>query len=221
MNKSIAIDGPSGAGKSSVAVEAARRLGGHYLDTGAMYRAMGLYMLEQGANLEDTAQMDALSENATVDVIYDADGNQLTFLNGEDVTDRLRTPEVSMAASAVSKGAAVRQKLVRRQKELANEMFLVCDGRDIGTCVITDAALKVYLNATPEERARRRFNEMEDKSMGFEAVLKDINQRDYNDTHRAISPLRKAEDAVEIDTTHLSLEQVVGEVMRLYLERVQ
>ncbi len=220
-NRSIAIDGPCGAGKSTVAVEAAKRLGGNYLDTGAMYRAMGVYMLDNGIDVSDASLVSANAENAHVDVKYDEAGVQHTCLNGEDVTDRLRAPEVSMAASKVSSVAKVRELLVKRQKELAREMFLVCDGRDIGTCVITDAALKIYLTATAEERARRRFNEMEDKSMGFEAVLNDINQRDYNDMHREISPLMKAEDAIELDTTHMSFEQVVEEVMRLYRERVQ
>ena len=219
-NKSIAIDGPCGAGKSTVASEAARLLGGHYLDTGAMYRAVGLYMLEKGVDINDTKAVDENAAGAHVDVKYTADNEQRTFLNGTDVTSRLRTSEVSMAASLVSKSAMVRTMLVRRQKELAGEMFLVCDGRDIGTCVITDAALKIYLTATAEERARRRFNQMEDKSCGFEAVLKDINQRDYNDMHREISPLMKAEDAVELDTTSLSFDEVVSKVVKLYRERV-
>ena len=220
-NRSIAIDGPCGAGKSTVADEVAKRLGGHYLDTGAMYRAVGLYMLSQGIDINDTAAVDAAADGAKVDVSYTENGQQRTFLSGEDVTEQLRTPEVSMAASLVSKAGNVRKMLVRRQKELAAKLFLVCDGRDIGTCVITDAALKIYLTATAEERARRRFNQMEDKSCGFEAVLKDINQRDYNDTHREISPLMKAEDAVELDTTNLDFEQVVQKVIDLYRERTE
>ncbi len=218
-NRSIAIDGPCGAGKSTVAKEAALRLGGHYLDTGAMYRAVGLYMLGKGIDVNDEAAVAKNAPDALVDVKYDENENQHTYLNGEDVSGSLRTPEVSMAASAVSKVGIVRTLMVKRQKELAREMFLVCDGRDIGTCVITDAALKIYLTAEPEERARRRFNEMADKSCGFEAVLNDINQRDYNDMHREISPLRKADDAVELDTTHLSFEQVVEEVVRMYRAR--
>ena len=220
-NRSIAIDGPSGAGKSTVADEIAKRLGGHYLDTGAMYRAVGLYMLSMGVDLNDTAAVDEAADGARVDVSYTENGQQRTFLNGEDVTEKLRTAEVSMAASLASKAGKVRSMLVRRQKELAQEMFLVCDGRDIGTCVITDAALKIYLTATAEERARRRFNQMADKSCGFDAVLKDINQRDYNDMHREISPLTKAEDAVELDTTHLDIEQVVSRVIELYKERTE
>ena len=220
-NRSIAIDGPCGAGKSTVADEVAKRLGGYYLDTGAMYRAVGLYMISKEIDPNDTDAVDAAANDAKVDISYTDIGQQRTWLNGEDVTEKLRTPEVSMAASLVGKAGNVRKMLVRRQKELAEELFLVCDGRDIGTCVITDAALKIYLTATAEERARRRFNQMEDKSCGFEAVLKDINQRDYNDMHREISPLMKAMDAVELDTTDLDFEQVVSKVIELYRKKTQ
>ena len=221
MNRSIAIDGPCGAGKSSVAGEAARRLGGHYLDTGAMYRAVGIYMLREGIDPKDSVKVEEKAAEARVDVKYDPKGAQHTYLNGEDVTGELRRPEVSLAASAVATVKRVRRLMVARQKELAQEMFLVCDGRDIGTCVIPDAALKIYLNADAEERARRRFEEMADKSCGFEKVLADINARDYNDMHRAESPLTKADDAVEIDTTHMTFEEVVQEVTRLYRQRME
>ena len=221
FSRSIAIDGPCGAGKSTVAVEAARRLGGNYLDTGAMYRAVGVYMLDAGVDPADASEVLAHAENACVDVKYTPEGEQHTYLNGVDVTARLRTPEVSRAASAVATVKRVRELMVKRQKELASEMFLVCDGRDIGTCVITDAALKIYLTADAEERARRRFNQMEDKSCGFEAVLRDINARDYNDMHREESPLRKADDAVQLDTTHMTFDEVVQEVTRLYRERIK
>lgn len=219
MNRSIAIDGPCGAGKSTVAEEAARRLGGHYLDTGAMYRAVGLYMLSEGIALTDTEGIARAVSKLHVDVQYDDENRQHTFLNGEDVTGQLREPEVSKAASAVATVKEVRQQMVRRQKELSQELFLVCDGRDIGTCVIPDALLKIYLNAAAEERARRRFEQMSDKSCGFEQVLADINARDYNDMHREESPLCKAQDAVEIDTTHMTFEEVVSEVTRLYRQR--
>ena len=221
VNRSIAIDGPCGAGKSTVAGEVARRLGGHYLDTGAMYRAVGIYMLRQGIDPKDSLKVEEKAGEARVDVKYDENGAQHTWLNGEDVTGELRRPEVSLAASAVATVKKVRQLMVARQKELAQEMFLVCDGRDIGTCVIPNAALKIYLNADAEERARRRFEEMADKSCGFEKVLADINARDYNDTHRAESPLTKADDAVEIDTTHMTFEEVVEKVTSLYRQRME
>lgn len=216
MNRSIAIDGPGGAGKSTIAKELAKVLGAHHLDTGAMYRAVSVYMVQKGVDLNDPQAIAAAVDSAAVDIRYDENGAQRTYLCGEDVTDRLRLPEVSMAASAVSAVRHVRENMVRRQKELANELFLVCDGRDIGTVVITDAALKIYLTADAEERARRRFNEMEDKSCGFESVLRDINQRDYNDTHREESPLRQAADAVVVDSTHMTIEEVVNAVVDLY-----
>ena len=220
MNRSIAIDGPCGAGKSTVAKQVALKLGGHYLDTGAMYRAVGIHMLEHGIDVNDMEAVAAHAPEALVDVRYTENNEQRTILCGEDVTSRLRTSEVSMAASAVSAVKIVRTLMVKRQKELAEAMFLVCDGRDIGTCVITDAALKIYLTADAEERARRRFLEMEDKSCGFEAVLRDVNQRDYNDMHREESPLRQAEDAVVVDSTHMTIEEEINEIVRLYRERV-
>ena len=170
MNRSIAIDGPSGAGKSTIAKGAAKILGGDYLDTGAMYRAVGLYMLKNNVDLNDPAAIEAALPNADVNVRFDYSDVQHTFVNGVDVSKLLRTNDVSMAASAVGAVGAVRKALVKKQQELANEMFLICDGRDIGSVVMPDAALKIYLTADAEERARRRFNEMEDKSMGFEAV---------------------------------------------------
>lgn len=219
-NRSIAVDGPCGAGKSTIAKDVALKLGGHYLDTGAMYRSVGVYMLEHGIDVNDPEAVAVHAPEALVDVQYTENNEQRTILNGEDVTDRLRTPEVSMAASAVSAVKIVRTLMVKRQKELAETMFLVCDGRDIGTCVITDAALKIYLTADAEERARRRYNEMADKSCGFEAVLRDVNQRDWNDMNREESPLRQAEDAVVVDSTHMTIEEVVDEVVRLYRERI-
>lgn len=220
MNRSIAIDGPSGAGKSTIAKAAALRLGAHYLDTGAMYRAVCVYMLRENVDLEDPQAIADRADDARVDVYYDESGLQHTCLNGEDITAILREEAVSMGASKVSAVRRVRQNQVRRQKELANELFLVCDGRDIGTCVITDAALKIYLTATAEERALRRFREIKDPDCSYESVLRDINQRDYNDTHREESPLVQAPDAVVIDSTHMTADEVVDEVVRLYRLRI-
>ena len=219
MNISIAIDGPCGAGKSSVALAVAERLGGHYLDTGAMYRAVGLYMLSLGIEPSDAEKVPEALKNCLVDVSYDEENRQHTLLNGKDVSGEIRTPEVSMAASAVGTVKAVRVALVARQRELARRMFLVCDGRDIGTCVIPDALLKIYLTAAAEERTRRRLAQMNDPDVTFEQVLSDVNKRDYNDMHRAESPLTQAEDAVVVDTTHMDFDQVVDEVTRLYRER--
>ena len=220
MNISIAIDGPCGAGKSTVALAVAERLGGHYLDTGAMYRAVGLYMLSLGIAPDDAEKVPEALKNCLVDVTYDEDNRQHTLLNGKDVSGEIRTPEVSMAASAVGTVKAVRVALVARQRELAARLFLVCDGRDIGTCVIPDALLKVYLTAAAEERARRRLAQMNDPSATFEQVLEDVNKRDYNDMHRAESPLTQAEDAVVVDTTHMDFDQVVDTLVKLYLDRL-
>ena len=219
MNISIAIDGPCGAGKSTVALAVAERLGGHYLDTGAMYRAVGLYMLSLGIEPSDAEKVPEALKNCLVDVTYDEENRQHTLLNGRDVSGEIRTPEVSMAASAVGTVKAVRVALVARQRELAQRMFLVCDGRDIGTCVIPDALLKIYLTAAAEERARRRLAQMNDPNASFEQVLEDVNKRDYNDMHRAESPLTQAEDAVVVDTTYMDFDQVVETVTKLYKER--
>ena len=219
MNISIAIDGPCGAGKSTVALAVAERLGGHYLDTGAMYRAVGLYMLSLGIAPDDAEKVPEALKNCLVDVSYDEENRQHTLLNGKDVSGEIRTPEVSMAASAVGTVKAVRVMLVARQRELAARLFLVCDGRDIGTCVIPDALLKVYLTAAAEERARRRLAQMNDPSATFEQVLEDVNKRDYNDMHRAESPLTQAEDAVVVDTTYMDFDQVVEMVTALYKKR--
>ena len=220
MNISIAIDGPCGAGKSTVALAVAERLGGHYLDTGAMYRAVGLYMLSLGIAPDDAEKVPEALKNCLVDVSYDEENRQHTLLNGKDVSGEIRTSEVSMAASAVGTVKAVRVMLVARQRELAARLFLVCDGRDIGTCVIPDALLKVYLTAAAEERARRRLAQMNDPSATFEQVLEDVNKRDYNDMHRAESPLTQAEDAVVVDTTHMDFDQVVDTLVKLYLDRL-
>ena len=220
MNISIAIDGPCGAGKSTVALAVAERLGGHYLDTGAMYRAVGLYMLSLGIAPDDAEKVPEALKNCLVDVSYDEENRQHTLLNGKDVSGEIRTPEVSMAASAVGTVKEVRVMLVSRQRELAARLFLVCDGRDIGTCVIPDALLKVYLTAAAEERARRRLAQMNDPSATFEQVLEDVNKRDYNDMHRAESPLTQAEDAVVVDTTHMDFDQVVDTLVKLYIERL-
>ena len=211
---SVAIDGPVGAGKSCVAKKVAERLNAAYLDTGAMYRAVGLYMLENGVSLEDGAAIAENAGKARVDVRYEG-REQRTYLNGRDVTGELRRPEVSLASSAVAKVHAVREALVNRQRELARGISLVMDGRDIGTCVLTDATLKIFLTAAPEERARRRFRQMN----GRGDVLNDLIRRDRNDMSRAESPLRCAEDAVELDSTSLTEDEVVERIVSLLMER--
>lgn len=207
---SIAIDGPAGAGKSTIAKALARSLGAMYLDTGAMYRAFGLYMLRRGAD-RDPAAIAACVDDVDIDVRYE-DGAQRMFLLGEDVTQAIRQPEVSLAASNVSAVPQVRERMVALQRKIAEGRSVVMDGRDIGTVVLPNATLKIYLTASAEERARRRCLELEQKGtpVPYEQVLKDMIERDYQDTHRAASPLKPAEDAVHVDTSDLTLDQSVA-----------
>lgn len=217
----IAIDGPAGAGKSSVAKKVAAALDAIYLDTGAMYRAVGLYMLRTGIDMKDRAQVVAHMNEAQVDVKY-VSGEQRVLLNGEDVSRAIRENEVSAAASAVSAVAEVRVMLVARQQEIARQQSVVMDGRDIGTHVLPDATLKVYLTAAAEERAKRRFAELKRKgqTVDFDRLLAEINQRDWDDSHREASPLRQAEDAVLVDSSNMNLQQVVGHILALARERM-
>lgn len=206
----IALDGPVGAGKSSVAEETARRLGILHLDTGAMYRAMGLQTLRLGIDLTDEEAVSRMAEGLRVDVRY-AQGAQQTLVEGEDVSGLIRTPEVSMAASTVARYARVRQVMVDLQRRLASEQSMLVDGRDIGTRVLPQASLKVFLTASAEERARRRFLELQAKGLPdtYEQVLEELKKRDDQDMHRAVDPLRPAEDARMLDSTSLSFEEVV------------
>ena len=214
---SIAIDGPAGAGKSSVAKALAAELNAMYLDTGAMYRAFGLYMLRRGALSDRQAIIDALDDvDITVEFI---DGAQHIFLGTEDVTAAIREPEVSIAASDVSAVPEVRVRMVALQRKIAEGHSVVMDGRDIGTKVLPNATLKIYLTASAEERARRRYRELEQKGMPepYDKVLREMQERDYQDTHRAASPLRPADNAVILDT---SLEESVAKIKRLAMEAI-
>ncbi|MBQ9038100.1 MAG: (d)CMP kinase [Clostridia bacterium] len=217
---SIAIDGPAGAGKSTVAKAVATELSAMYLDTGAMYRAFGLYMLRRGAIKDKSAIIAAVDDvDITVEFI---DGAQHIFLGGEDVTQAIREPEVSMAASDVSAVPEVRERMVALQRKIAEGHDVIMDGRDIGTKVLPNATLKIYLTASVEERARRRCLELAQKGNPepYEKVLEDMKARDYQDTHRAASPLRPADDAVTVDTTNNTLEESVAEIRRLALEAI-
>ena len=217
---SIAIDGPAGAGKSSVAKALAAELNAMYLDTGAMYRAFGLYMLRRGALSDRQAIIDALDDvDITVEFI---DGAQHIFLGTEDVTAAIREPEVSIAASDVSAVPEVRVRMVALQRKIAEGHSVVMDGRDIGTKVLPNATLKIYLTASAEERARRRYRELEQKGMPepYDKVLREMQERDYQDTHRAASPLRPADNAVILDTTNDNLEESVAKIKRLAMEAI-
>ena len=202
----IAIDGPSGAGKSTIAKAVAKRLGIDYIDTGAMYRAVGLKMLAEGLTMEESPALAEMLARTEID--FDR-GN--VFLDGEIVNDRIRTQEVSKAASDCSALGMVRTKLVELQRKMGQAKSVIMDGRDIGTNVLTDAEYKYFLTATAEERARRRHRELLDKGQesSFEEVLEQIVQRDYNDSNRALNPLRRADDAEEIDSTDMTVDQVV------------
>lgn len=216
MPMNIAIDGPVGAGKSSIADAVAGKLGILHLDTGAMYRALALYALRSGVELTDEAAVSACCAQADIAVGY-ADGRQRTLLSGEDVSDLIRTGEVSAAASVVSKWPAVRDRMVALQQELARKGNMLIDGRDIGTVVLADSPCKIYLTASAEERARRRYLQNLEKgdNTPFEDVLAALNARDAQDMGRAVSPLRQAEDAVLVDSTDMTREEVVDAIVRI------
>ncbi|MBQ7778475.1 MAG: (d)CMP kinase [Oscillibacter sp.] len=219
---SIAIDGPSGAGKSTLARSIAAKLEYLYVDTGAIYRTIGLYALEHGVDPKDEAAVTACLPDIQVGLEYGDDGLQHMLLNGRDVTKEIRLPDVSLYASAVSAHPPVRAFLLEMQRKLARENNVIMDGRDIGTVVLPDADVKVFLTASAPERARRRCLELEQRGtpQPFEKVLAEIEERDYNDSHRATAPLRQAEDAVLLDTTELDFAQSEAAMMKLIGERV-
>lgn len=210
----IAIDGPAGAGKSTAAKIIAEKLGILYLDTGAMYRAIGLKALRLGIDTRDTERIAAMLPDTAVTIKY-IDGSQNIFLDGENVTPYIRENKVSMAASDVSAIPAVRVKLVELQRDIARNNDCILDGRDIGTYVLPSAEYKFYITATAEERAKRRHKELTDKGVdiSYESVLKDIAERDKNDSTRAFAPLKKADDAFEFDTTTMSIDEVVKRLL--------
>ena len=220
MPMNIAVDGPVGAGKSSIADEVAKRLRILHLDTGAMYRAFALYALRCGVNLEDEAALGAYCEKAEITVAY-REGGQQTLLFGEDVSELIRTGEVSAAASVVSKCPAVRTHMVALQQALARKGDMLIDGRDIGTVVLADSPCKIYLTASAEERARRRYLQNLEKgdNTPYEDVLAALNARDAQDMNRPLDPLRCAPDAVEVDSTHMTMDEVVEKIVALCRER--
>lgn len=216
----VAIDGPAGAGKSSVAKAAAKELGFVYVDTGAIYRTIALYVLRQGVDPHSAPEVEALLPQIQVGMEYTQEGQKM-LLNGEDVTGLIRTPEVSMATSACSAIPAVRAYLLQLQRDLAEKNDVLMDGRDIGTVVLPKAQLKVFLTASPEERARRRVLQLEESGQkaDYEAILRDIQQRDYQDSHRETAPLRPAEDSVLLDTSDITFAESVQRLVELVRER--
>ena len=217
----VAIDGPAGAGKSSVAKAAAQELGFVYVDTGALYRTVALYLLDHGVDPADRAAVEAELPKIEVGLKHTPEGQKM-YLCGRDVTGEIRTPEVSMATSTCSAIPAVRSFLLQLQRDLAEKNNVLMDGRDIGTVVLPHAQLKIFLTASPEERARRRVRQLEEagQKVEYESILKDIQQRDYPDSHRAAAPLRPAEDSVLLDTTGDTFEESVAKLEGLVRARL-
>lgn len=216
MSYSIAIDGPAGAGKSTIAKLIAKKKGYIYIDTGAMYRAMALYFIEAGIGAEDKDKISAAAQDANVSITYE-NGEQIVWLNGRNVNGLIRTEKVSMMTSLTSTNKAVREKLVELQRALAQKENVVMDGRDIGTCVLPNADVKVYLTANSHVRALRRYHELEEKGVSCDLaeIEKDIIQRDKQDMSREISPLKQAEDAVPIDSSDMTIEEVADAIIAL------
>lgn len=207
----IAIDGPGGAGKSTIAKQVAKALDIDYIDTGAMYRAVGYKLIRDNVDMYDEDALLAMLEATDIDF-----SGGKTILDGEDISDRIRTQEISRKASECSALAPVRAKLVELQKKMGSTKSVIMDGRDIGTVVLKDAELKIYLTASAEERAERRYKELllKGEDISYEKVLEDMQERDYNDMHRKITPLRKADDAIELDTTGMSIDEVTEYILR-------
>ena len=216
MAMNVAIDGPAGAGKSTIAKAVAAKKGYVYVDTGAMYRAMALYFIRAGISADDEKAISESVDDIVVSIKYE-DGAQHVILNDEDVTGLIRTEEVGNMASATSVYSAVRTKLVALQQELAKTTDVIMDGRDIGTVVLPNADVKVFLTASVECRAKRRFDELKAKGAeaDFDQIAKDIEERDYRDSHREISPLKQADDAVLVDSSDMTIDEVVAAIIDL------
>ncbi len=216
----IAIDGPAGSGKSTIARILSHKLGFIYVDTGAMYRAIALYCLRQGLKPEEEEKIEHLLPQIEVSIAYE-EGNQVVYLNGENVSDQIRTPQVSAMTSPVAAYGPVREKLLELQRRLARENDVVMDGRDIGTHVLPDAELKIYLTASVETRALRRYKELEEKGdkTPLSEIEESIRQRDERDMNREIAPLKQAEDAYFLDSSDLTIDEVVAKIEALVKER--
>ena len=216
MSITVAIDGPAGAGKSTIAKLVSKELGAIYVDTGAMYRAMALFMINNSVDKDDEDKVSKMCEKADISIRFE-DGVQVVVLNGENVNAYIRTEEVGLVASKVSSYGSVRKKLVSLQQKLASETDVVMDGRDIGTVVLPNAKPKIYLTASSQVRAKRRYDELLQKGekCDLNKIEEDIISRDYQDMHREISPLTKASDAIEIDSSYMSVEEVKDKIIML------
>ncbi|MBQ7986811.1 MAG: (d)CMP kinase [Clostridia bacterium] len=215
----VAIDGPAGAGKSSIAKAVSKKLGFVYIDTGAMYRAVAVYAIEKGIEIKEENFTQEVLDNIKIDITYE-DGTQKIFLLGKDVSERIREADASIGASNVAVIPAVRLKLVELQRTLAEKTSVIMDGRDIGTYVLPDAEVKIFLTASSDVRAKRRLLEMKEKGMeaDFETVKRDIEYRDKNDSEREFAPLRQAEDAVLVDTSDMTIEEVIDRITEIIRE---
>ena len=222
MPVAIAIDGPAGAGKSTIAKTAAKELNFIYVDTAAIYRTVGLAATRKGVEAKPSKEVDELLKNIRVELTFNDDNQQVVLLDGEDVSELIRTPEASMMASAISAVPAVREYLLDLQRNIAKQNNVIMDGRDIGTVVLPDAKIKIFLYAEPEDRAKRRYDELIAKGMdvNYEDILKDVKQRDYNDSHRDIAPLKPAKDSIMVNTTGNTLEQSVQLLIKIMKENM-
>lgn len=216
----VAIDGPAGAGKSTIAKACAKELGYIYVDTGAMYRGIALYMVDHKIRPTDTEAVKQALLDVKVTLRYE-DGKQLLIVNGQDVSDRIRTPEVSAAASLFSAIPEVRKALLDLQHDIAEKNNVLMDGRDIGTVILPQAQVKIYLDASPEIRGKRRYDELvlKGESVVLEDIIEDVKQRDYQDMHRETSPLKKADDAIVVDSSYMTIEEVQNKIVSLVREK--
>ena len=222
MGCNIAIDGPAGAGKSTVARKVAGKLSFIYVDTGAMYRAMALYLLKKGVKGDSQEDISSVCTGADITIEY-KDGEQIVILNGENVNSLIRTEEVGNMASVSSANPRVREHLLKLQRNIAASNDVVMDGRDIGTTILPDAEVKIYLTASADTRAKRRFRELEEKGQtcDYEKIRQDIIDRDFRDMNREISPLRQAEDAVLVDSSDMDIEEVTDRILEIYNQKVK
>ncbi len=218
---SVAIDGPAGAGKSTIAKRLARELGFYYVDTGAIYRTVAYFMDLLGISPKDVDGVERYIDELNIGLEYDEDGTQHMLMNGMDVTDDIRTPDISQKASLVSAHAVVREVLLDMQREVARNYNVIMDGRDIGTVVLPKAQVKIFLTASAEVRARRRYEELQAKGShdSYEKVLKELQQRDYQDSHREIAPLKQAKDAIKVDTSELDIDGVVAAIREIVRQK--
>ena len=218
----IAIDGPAGAGKSTIAKALAKELGYYYVDTGAIYRTVAYFLDLLGVSPKDADGVERYIDELTIQIEYDEEGKQHMIMNGMDVTGEIRTQDISQKASLVSAHAVVREVLLDMQRDVAKAHNVIMDGRDIGTVVLPKADVKIFLTATPEVRAKRRTAELIEKGQKaeYEVVLKEIIQRDYQDTHREIAPLKMARDSIKLDTSELNIEGVMAEMKRIIGEKI-